>query len=52
MLLFTVTFLVMSVLTGLEAVCWRLVLLYLLYSGMMDLIRMAVGMGEEVGLEG
>lgn len=52
MLLFTVTFLVMGVLTGLEAVCWRLVLLYLLYSGMVDQIRMAVGMGEEVGLEG
>ncbi len=41
-----------GVLTGLEAVCRRLVLLWLLYFGMVDQIRMAVGMGEEMGLEG
>ena len=52
MWLFTVTFLVVGVLTGLEAVCRRLVLLWLLYFGMVDQIRMAVGMGEEMGLEG
>ena len=49
---FAVTFSVVGVLTGLEAVCRRLVLLWLLYFGMVDQIRMAVGMGEEVGLEG
>ena len=43
---------VVGVLTGLEAVCRRLVLLWLLYFGMVDQIRMAVGMGEEMGLEG
>ena len=47
-----VTFSVVGVLTGLEAVCRRLVLLWLLYFGMVDQIRMAVGMGEEMGLEG
>ena len=52
MWLFTVTFLVVGVLTGLEAVCRRLVLLWLLYFGMVDQIRMAVGMGEEMGVEG
>ena len=52
MWLFTVTFLVVGVLTGLEAVCRRLVLLCLLYFGMVDQMRMAVGMGEEAGLEG
>ena len=37
---------------GIEAVAGRPVLLYLLYFVMVDQIRMAVGMGEEVGLEG
>ncbi len=37
---------------GLEAVCRRLVLLWLLYFRMPDQIRMAVGMGEEMGFEG
>ena len=36
MWLFTVTFLVVGVLTGLEVVCRRLVLLWLLYFGMVD----------------
>ena len=52
MWLFTGTFSVVGVLTGLEAVCRRLVMLWLLYFGMVDQILMAVGMGEEVGLEG
>ena len=51
MWLFTVTFLVVGVLT-VEAVCRRLVLLWLLYFGMVDQIRMAVGMGEGMGVEG
>ena len=50
MWLFAVTFSVVGVLTGLEAVCRRLVLLWLLYFGMVDQIRIAVGMGEEMEL--
>ena len=48
----TFTFSVLGVLTGLKAVCRRLVLLWLLYFRMPDQIRMAVGMGEEMGFEG